>query len=282
MKNKVLVLGASGMVGRTVFKFLSKSKSLSVFGTVKTKTTDNLFKFNFPNNNVFFNSILLEYRFNYIINCIGTLKNKDNKNYQINYLLPKLLYGLSKKYHFKIINISTDDVFDFMSGDVNEKSKPIPNNSYGISKLKGEIFSKRILNIRTSFIGFDPDEKKGLIEWIKSNKTKSINGYVNHAWSGCTTLQFAKLCMYLVSKNNFENLSKQTNILNFSPLGPITTYQLLKFISKSLNPDIKINKFKSQVINRNLYSIFFDRKFLNKYTTEINKAILELEKFEKL
>ena len=79
---------------------------------------------------------------------------------------------ISRKSKFKIINISTDDVFPQLCGKVSENDRPKPTSIYGKSKLKGEVKAPNVLDIRTSFIGFDPIDRKGLIEWILGEKVK--------------------------------------------------------------------------------------------------------------
>jgi len=216
----------------------------------------------------------------FIINCVGTLKSNPSKDYSINYILPNHLEKLQKKYKFKLINISTDDVFNPFSGEVNEICSPSPNNPYAKSKIRGEVSSNFSINIRTSIIGFDPEGKKGLIEFLKKNK--KVNGYIDQIWSGCTTLQFARLCDYLMNNNNFTKLRRKTNVAHFTPLGPITKYELLKKISKTLMLKTRFVKYKSnEKIDRILTSIYFDKKFLQRYTTEIDQALTDLQKFEK-
>lgn len=279
MKSKnprILILGASGMVGRTVFKYLS-NELLDVTGTVRKKSGKNQMNFIFSDKSSL-NKLFKKYQFDCVINCIGILK-KNNKGYGLNFALPKNLESLSIFHKFKIINISSDDVYDSLSKKANEKTKTKPDNPYGKSKLKGEIISKNVLNIRTSFIGFDPIEKKGLIEWLIQNENKEVDGFVNQTWSGCTTLQFAKLCKYLV--NNFRVIRRKTPVVNFVPIGPLTKFELVKAISKSLKLKIKINKHEAnEEINRYLISLYFDNKFFRRYTTEINKAVKELINFE--
>ena len=280
INKKILVLGATGMLGRCVYKYFSKNGFYSVFGTSRVKNKSFYF-FDAKEIDSLENILGQTGQVEYIINCIGILKSGPSENFSINYLLPKQLEKLQKKYKFRLIHISTDDVFGAHSGKVNEKSTPSPNNPYALSKLKGEVTSKFSINIRTSIIGFDPSEGKGLIEWLIKNKNKNIQGYTNQNWSGSTTLQFARFCEYLIKNNHFEKTRSKTNRVHFSPLGPITKYKLLKLISEKLNIKVNINKFEAEEkINRNLSSIYFDKKFLQSYISDTGKAIIALKEFE--
>ncbi len=276
---KILVLGATGMLGRVVFKYFLKKKSLTTLGTSRTKN-ENLFLLDVREKKSLKKILDQTGNIDFIINCIGTLKSNPSKDYSINYTLSSHLEKLQKKYKFKLIDISTDDVFNSLSGKVNENSSPSPNNPYAKSKLRGEVSSNFSINIRTSIIGFDPEEKKGLIEFLKKNK--KVSGCIDQIWSGCTALQFARLCDYLMNNNSFTRLRRKTNVVHFAPLGPITKYELLKKISKTLLLKTRVVKYKSnEKIDRILTSSYFDKKFLRRYTTEIDQALTDLQKFEK-
>ena len=147
---------------------------------------------------------------------------------------PQKLAELSKKYVFKLIQVSSDAVFSSIYGEATEQNKTNPENEYGKSKLKGEPKSMSVLSIRTSLLGFDPLKRKGLLEWA-SNSINNIHGYTNHTWSGCTTLQFAKLCEFLIKNDNFDTYRKNSPILHFAPLGPTTKYEILSDFLKLSN-----------------------------------------------
>src|SRR5690606_33662181 len=119
------------------------------------------------------------------------------------------------KYKFKIINISSNAVFSNDLGNVYEESSTNPRDSYGKSKLNGEITNNSI-NIRTSIVGLDPEEHKGILELILVNK--EIYGFTNEVWSGATVLQLAKLIYRMMNKNNFSILKEKTNTIHFAPL----------------------------------------------------------------
>lgn len=268
MKNdgKILILGSNGMVGSEVNKYLSKKYSvITVSSRINTK--EDIIKILNRNSSVF-----------YIINCIGKLKRSHD--YSANYLIPKYLDQLAQKYSFKFIQISTDDVFNPLSKSVNEKSIPGPISKYGKSKLKGEIKSPYSLTIRSSFLGYDNRKQKGLINFILKNRDKKLAGYQNQNWSGCTTLQFAKLCEHLLEKDNFNKLRRKSNVIHFAPLGPTNKYNLLQDIAKGLNQKQTINKsYAPETVTRYLDSIVLNNKFYLSYGRNIQKSIKELKEF---
>lgn len=276
----VLVLGATGMLGRIIYKYL-KTKSKNVFGTSRNKNDKELIYFNIRNGSISLDNIFERTKIDYVINCIGALEGSHgNKLNLLNVQLPKKILKASKKHNFKIIHISTDAVFSSDAGKVNEQFIPNPENQYGKSKLKGEL-PENTLNIRTSIIGFDPTDQKGLLEFVLLNKNKKIKGFINQKWSGSTTLQLARFIEWIISKNNFENLYKKTQIIHFSPLNTTTKYEIIKTFSRIK----KINNViisKGGKILRILYTKYFVEIKLDNYSDNLKNEIKKLIKFEKI
>jgi len=280
MKNRsrqVLVLGATGMLGRTVYQYLLKHKK-NIQGTSRDPKNKNLIYLNFKKSadleNLFKNK-----SFSFVINCVGALRGSSNKKLELlNIIFPKALLILSSKYNFKITNISTDAVFSSTAGDVYEQSTPNPDDLYGKSKLKGEL-SKNTINIRTSILGFDPIEHKGFLEFMLRNKSKRISGFIDKKWSGSTTLQLAKFIKWLITGSNFLNLLEKKNIIHFAPLGPVTRYKILKTFSKLINY-VKIIKSNGPKQTRILKTIYTNEMELKKHTKSLGKALKELIEYD--
>lgn len=280
MKNssrQVLVLGATGMLGRTVYQYLLKHKK-NIQGTSRDLKNKNLIYLNFKKSpdleNLFENK-----SFSFVINCVGALRGSSNEKLELlNISFPKALLILSRKYNFKIINISTDAVFSNTAGVVYEQSIPNPNDFYGKSKLKGEL-SENTINIRTSILGFDPIEHKGLLEFMLRNKSKKISGFTDKKWSGSTTLQLAKFIKWLITGSNFLNLLAKTNIIHFAPLGPTTKYKILKTFSKLIDGSTII-KGEGPIQTRILKTNYIEEINLKQYSTSLEDAFGELIQFE--
>ena len=132
-----------------------------------------------------------------LINGTEIIRIKRKVSLISNTILLYNLSVLSEKYDFKVIHISTDAVFAKNSGKSIETDIPLPEDIYGMTKYLGEISHKNVMNIRTSLIGLSPFKKSGLIEFAL-NSTGRISGYTNQKWSGCTNLQFAKLCEHII------------------------------------------------------------------------------------
>lgn len=275
--NQVLVLGATGMLGRTVYQYLLIHKK-NIKGTSRDLKNENLIYLNFKKS-ADLESLFENKTFSFVINCVGALRGSSNEKLELlNIIFPKVLLVLSRKYNFKIINISTDAVFSSIAGEVYEQSIPNPNDLYGKSKLKGEL-SKNTINIRTSILGFDPIEHKGLLEFMLRNKSKKISGFTDKKWSGSTTLQLANFIKWLITGSNFLNLLKKTNIVHFAPLGPTTKYEIIKTFSKMINgPEVVKGIGPKQT--RVLKTRYIEYLKIKRYTDSLEKAFNDLIKFE--
>lgn len=184
---RVIVLGKNGMLGRYVYKYLGKK--YDVIGTTRKQLDVLDFKRellcspNFRNGDV-------------VINCIGLIKQRNDitraEYIAANSLFPNTVADYCASNGLKFIQISTDCVYDGIKGSYNEESEHNATDLYGISKSLGEPENATV--IRTSIIGEEVKNKLSLLEWVKSNSGKDINGFTNHIWNGITCLQFAKVC----------------------------------------------------------------------------------------
>lgn len=270
----ILVLGASGFVGQTIFSYLSLH--FPTLGT--TQSSKNKKYYIFRTKNALEDFIHIEKKvkkITHVINCIGVYKESSNEAMkQINDCFPHTLEKMIDTFDFTLIHISTDAVFGKTQGLVFENDKPIPDSIYGETKLAGETTHQKALTIRTSFIGKDADKKKGIIESVISSK--QIDGYANQTWSGCTTLQFAKLCKDLIDEKTFEDIRKKTTFVHFTPLPKITKYALIKQITKSTHHLVKVRKVEKEKITRVLHSLYKNDFPFNQFSMTYKKALDEV------
>ncbi len=248
----ILVLGASGMIGSYIYKHL-KNKKHKVTGTYFSKFNIrskfySLQKLNCLNINEV-DDFLGNSNAEVIINCTGITKHtvslKNEKLiFKLNAELPQYLAKNCIIKNKKLIQISTDCVFDGLKGDYSEKDKPNAKDIYGISKAKGEIIDEQNLTLRTSTIGHEIETKNGLLEWFL-DQDYQIKGYSNAIFNGLTTNYLAKII------NDFA-LNKSMNGLYNISNSKISKYHLLKIINKVYNKRINIIKDEKLIIDRSL------------------------------
>lgn len=266
---KILLFGSTGMLGTYVLKVLSKKYQIVIITrsdfNIELDTWDKLDK-------------LLEKEkdeINIIVNCAGIIPQTNlqidyRKYIQINSLFPHKLQDISNKYNYKFIHITTDCVFDGSKGNYDENDLHSEKKLYGVSKSIGEPETACI--IRTSIIGEELLNKKSLLEWIISNKNKSIYGYSNHYWNGVTCLTLAKIINEIIEKNLYWKGVKHI----YSPT-IVSKYELCLYINEIYNLNINIDKFETpQISNKSLTSIY--QKCFN--IDDIKSQILELSNFK--
>jgi len=245
----IYLFGSTGMLGNYVKKILTNDFNvICVTRCDFDILIDNWKKLNMVLKNIKKNDV--------IVNCAGIIpqKTQDNKYkiyIKINALFPHKLQNIVEKVGAKLIHISTDCVFNGKKNSpYNEDDIHTEKNIYGITKSLGEPENATV--IRTSIIGEELKGKKSLLEWVKSNKNKTINGYSNHLWNGVTCLTLANIIHKIIFKNKFWKGIKHF----FSP-NIVSKYELCCYISKEFNLNININKMNGpETINKTLSSIY--------------------------
>ena len=235
----ILLFGSTGMLGRYVFNILKND-----YNVICVKR-DN---FDIENDEWYKLKDIIEHNLlenNIIINCAGIIPQKykdDNiKTFiRVNTLFPHKLNEYAKIYGCKFIHITTDCVFDGSKGNYSVNDIHTSKDIYGISKSQGEPEEATI--IRTSIIGEELIGKKSLIEWVKSQKNGTINGYTNHYWNGVTCFELAKYIKNILDNNTFWNGIKHICSPNI-----VTKYELCCYINEIYNLNINIEKYEDSI-----------------------------------
>jgi len=231
---KILVLGASGMLGHVVSTYFAEREH----DVVTTSTSEGGPNYYDAYKNVYgIEEIIAEQKPEVVINCIGILNQVAENNHALasllNGFLPNYLDSLSEEYGFKLVHITTDCVFSGKRGDYTKNDFPDAETYYGLSKALGEVNNNRTLTLRTSIVGPDQNPKGiGLFQWF-TNQTGEIKGYTKVIWTGVSTLQFAKC----IEKGLEAGLTGLHHAVNGEK---ISKYDLLKLFAKYFNADAKI------------------------------------------
>jgi dTDP-4-dehydrorhamnose reductase len=269
---KIVILGSTGMLGNTVAKYFLKSKDLKVFTSFRKN------KFKWDNNSFYFDAIMSKFSdipdCDYIINCIGIIKPHMTSSMEnsifINSLFPHQLAKYCNSKNIKLIHITTDCVFSGNSGTYDENSKHDCLDEYGKSKSLGE--TDNCMTIRTSIIGEEIHSKVSLVEWVKSMKSKTVNGFTNHIWNGMTTLQYAKICELIIKKELFEN-----GIFHVYS-NKVDKRTLVSKISEAYELNITVNPYTApKAIDRSLTTVEKLNSQLN--VPNIEEQIRDMKKF---
>lgn len=240
---KVLVIGSNGMAGHIIVSYL-KQKGHTVVTVARDNADHSLDIENTVDVKFFFES--LEQEFDFVINCIGLLVNdsvnRPDRAAIINSWFPHYLEYFYKDKNTKVIQLSTDCVFDGKKGNYIESDVHTEMNNYGSSKSLGEVSNLKDVTFRMSIIG--PEIKSngtGLLNWILTTKDTELQGWENAWWNGITTLELAKCINVYIDNpiiNGIYHLVNNNNKINkFDLLSKINEiYDLNKTIIRSQGP----------------------------------------------
>lgn len=258
---KVLILGATGMLGYSLFSNLNEHASLSVFGTVRSIAGKESFFCNIEQQLITgvdaydISSVELAIETvapDVVINCVGLIKQHGiSKQHidavKINALLPHELANICDQFNAKLVHFSTDCVFAGDVGLYNEGSLPDACDLYGKSKCLGEVGYGKHLTLRTSIIGHELTSAVSLVDWFLS-QGESTKGFSKAVFSGLPTCYIAKLLVEYILPN-----PEVTGLLHLS-VDPIDKFTLLKLIAEQYQKQIIIAESQELVIDRSLNS----------------------------
>lgn len=270
--HKILILGASGMLGHQMWRILNAWAQGSVhqiLGTVR-KSKDHYKALNLPNTQNLIdgvdvgdfkklNFLFEETKPTVVINCVGlTLRKKDlgdiEKCYQLNGMLPQFIAHWCNTHNAKLFHFSTDCVFDGQKGSAYfESDMPSAFDHYGQSKYLGEVNSGNNLTMRLSIVGRELENKTELIEWIFSQKGKSAKGFAAAKYSGMTTNFVAREVIRVLEK--FPDLAGVYHVSS----EPITKYEIMQKLNDKFKLNIQIEKNSDYVSDKSLDSTRYQK-----------------------
>ncbi len=194
-----------------------------------------------------------------IFNAVGIVKQVPTaKNavdtLLINSVLPHQLATIAEKVGARLIQISTDCVFEGTTGNYSEGDRPDATDLYGKSKNLGEVVAANCLTLRTSIIGRELATAHGLVEWVLSNRGEKVQGYANAIFSGFPTVVLADIISNLI-----KNCPDMSGLYHVSS-EPINKFDLLSLIKTSYDLDLDIERFDDFRLDRSLNSAKFRKE----------------------
>jgi dTDP-4-dehydrorhamnose reductase len=261
---KILVLGASGMLGNAVMRLFARTEGYAVTGTARStkavtllpedikdcikcgvdmENTDGLMK------------LFATAQPNVVINCVGIIKQLSQANdplivLSINAMLPHRLANLCSVAGARLIHVSTDCVFSGDRGMYREEDAADARDLYGRSKFLGEVAYPHTITLRTSIIGHELDSSHGLIDWFLSQK-EVAKGFNRAIFSGLPAVELARVIRdFIIPRPELCGLYHVS-------VHPISKYELLKVVAKAYGKQIDIVKDELFFIDRSLDSTRF-------------------------
>jgi len=248
--NKIIVFGSAGMLGRYITSYFRQKTDFEVVAITRKEfdvTTgsvqqlrDVLCRHHTDANTVVFNAV----------GVIPQSKPRQASDYYVvNFHFSVTLSRVVRELGAHYILPATDCVFSGKQGNYNESSVMDCETDYGHSKRMGESVKGTI--IRVSIIGENP---KGisLLEWAKSQRGKTVQGYTNHLWNGITCLEYAKFLDQIITNNKLWE-----GVRHIHSPRVVSKAELLQMISDAFELDLKIDCVETESkCDRSLCSLY--------------------------
>lgn len=260
----IIVIGSTGLIGSTIFKYLSGNSNFSVTGTIRNPLNKRFFLplqasklishhqvSDFNKWNETFKKIKPEV----VINCLGITKHLEGGNdplvtIPVNAYFPHYLNFLCQEYCARLIHISSDCVFSGCRGGYLESDTCDAEDFYGKSKALGEVTQGTAITLRTSTIGHELQSAYGLLDWFLYQKD-SCQGFKKAYFSGVPTIELARIIEQYVLPNS------QLQGLYHVGAHKISKFDLLTQIAREYGKKIEIIPNVTFKIDRSLDSSRF-------------------------
>lgn len=256
---KILVLGASGMLGNAMIRVLSEKADWRVHGTVRAESSKRLFRADIAERLIdgvdveHYDSLLQAFsrvRPDVVINCVGLIKQLVNAEdplqaIPVNSLLPHRLARLCELSGARLVHMSTDCVFAGDKGGYRESDTSDAKDLYGRSKFLGEVSYPHTVTLRTSIIGHELQSAHGLVGWFLSQQGR-CKGFTRTIFSGLPTVVLAQIVRDVVIPRpdlyGVYHVAAQ----------PISKYELLRLIADEYGKSIEVAPDDQLVNDRSL------------------------------
>jgi dTDP-4-dehydrorhamnose reductase len=237
LPGKILVLGASGLLGSHVFETFSKRvETIGTYVNSTEHSKENMYYLN-ASNYVDLDSFILDFAPTVVINCLGltdveVCELRPEASWKLNAAVPSRVAKLAKSRNIKFIHISTDHFYSDLKMPRSEEEDVTPINQYGYSKFHAE---KSILSnnsnslvLRTNFFGHSSIGKRSILDFALAAflRGQVINGFDDVVFS---PVGIHEISRFLIS----ENAERATGILNFASARPLSKYDFLVEVARA-------------------------------------------------
>lgn len=266
MSKRILILGATGMLGHVLMRHLSHFPEYEVYGTARCpESVSKSFPPELTNHfrqdvvdAIHIDSViraLAAIQPDIVINCIGLIKQLPITNdplaaITINAQLPHRISLISRTAGARMIHISTDCVFNGKKGNYTENDPSDAEDLYGRTKFLGEVSYPHCVTVRTSIIGHELKKGYGLIDWFLAQEGR-VRGFTKAIYSGFPTIELARVISKYILPN--EKLSGVYHVSS----DPISKFDLLKMVSERYGKQIDIEPYDDFALDRSMDSSRF-------------------------
>jgi dTDP-4-dehydrorhamnose reductase len=263
---RVLVLGASGMLGNAVFRLFAQSPGFFTMGSLRSTNLLHYMAKELHNRVICgvdvenidsLTGLFAKLRPDVVINCIGLVKQLAAADdplavIPVNALLPHRLARLCDVAGARLVHISTDCVFSGAKGMYTEADVSDAKDLYGRSKYLGEVNYPHAITLRTSIIGHELSGSQSLVGWFLA-QDDGVKGFRRAIFSGLPTVELALVIRdYVIPRPELHGLYHVS-------AKAINKYELLRLIANVYGKSVEIHPDDQLVIDRSLDSTLFSQ-----------------------
>jgi dTDP-4-dehydrorhamnose reductase len=238
MKKKILITGSNGLLGQKLVEKLSQQSEIELIATARganrLDNTSKLYTYDTMDitNELEVISIINKYKPHCIIHTaamtnVDMCETDKNNCWSQNVNAVKYLISACQNSNSHLVHLSTDFIFDGLSGPYNEDAQASPLSYYGESKLKAEelLLASNIKYAiaRTVLVyGVAHDmSRSNIILWVKKNleEGKKINVVDDQERSPTLAEDLADGCILLAQNESI-------GIYNIAGKEILTPYQM--------------------------------------------------------
>lgn len=256
---KILILGASGMLGNAMMRVMAETGEHDVWGTARAGAVKRHFSAQLGErilagvdveNADVLARVFAEVRPAVVVNCIGLVKQLTEADdplmaLPINAMLPHRLARLCDLIGARLVHVSTDCVFNGTKGGYRESDPSDAEDLYGKSKFLGEVAYPHTITLRTSIIGHELASAHGLVGWFLEQEG-SVKGYRRAIFSGLPTVELSRIVRDAVLPR--PDLFGLYHVA----AAPIAKFDLLELVATAYGKSITIEPDDRVMIDRSL------------------------------
>lgn len=260
MPERILVAGASGMLGHEAIRVLAPD--LEVWGACRDPRT--LPDLGVPAARMLpgldaaraddAEAIVRASRPDVVINAVGIVKQREEAGDAVatiaaNSLWPHALARACEAHGARLVQVSTDCVFSGARGNYVEDDVPDDPGLYGRSKLLGEIADRpHVVTLRTSIVGWQLGTPTGLVGWFAAHRDEPLRGFRRAIFSGLTTRALTEMIRDVIMPD--ASLSGLWHV----SADAIDKHSLLSRLAERMGWKVDLTPVDEPVIDRSLDS----------------------------
>jgi len=233
---RVLVIGASGLLGSRIFRVLSsKVETYGTYFRSSSMNLPNVYELDATNYSEL-SRLIKRIQPNRIINCLGltdveACDRRPEASWKLNTEIPIQISRLSQEISAQFIHISTDHFDSSLQEPRDESVLMKPLNQYGFAKFAAEnsilYENTNALIMRTNFFGISKKVDKSILNFAVTalRDKRSIDGFSDVFF---TPVGISDLARFLLADQSIFN----SGLLNFASRDTISKYDFLRLIAQ--------------------------------------------------